>query len=126
MKLKYFISGFSFSMRLWLRRTLVLLIITLAVFIGVQSCSNKKTGTQNTGKFYTCSMHPQIMEPHPGKCPICSMNLIAVQKNSMANTDEIKLSDQQIQLGNIQVDTIGNGIIGSETVLLLNLFLFNL
>jgi Cu(I)/Ag(I) efflux system membrane fusion protein len=62
-------------------------------------------------------MHPQIMEPHPGKCPICGMNLIAVQKSNMPQTDEIKLSDQQIQLGNIQVDTIGKGVIGNETVL---------
>ncbi len=62
-------------------------------------------------------MHPQIMEPHPGKCPICGMNLIAVQKSNMPQTDEIKLSDQQIQLGNIQVDTIGKGVIGNETIL---------
>jgi len=45
------------------------------------------------------------------------MNLIAVQKNDMPQSDEIKLSDQQIQLGNIQVDTIGKGIMGNETVL---------
>jgi len=25
---------------------------------------------------YTCPMHPQIHEPHPGKCPICKMNLV--------------------------------------------------
>ena len=117
MKLKYFIAGFNFSIMHLMRRTLVLMIVSSAVFIGVQSCKQKKTVVQNTGIFYTCSMHPQIMEPHPGKCPICSMNLIAVQKNNMAQTDEIKLSDQQIQLGNIQVDTVGRGLKGKETVL---------
>jgi len=25
---------------------------------------------------YTCSMHPQIRQPKPGKCPICAMDLI--------------------------------------------------
>lgn len=25
---------------------------------------------------YTCSMHPQIRQPNPGKCPICAMDLI--------------------------------------------------
>lgn len=27
---------------------------------------------------YTCSMHPQIRQPEPGKCPICFMDLIPV------------------------------------------------
>ncbi len=67
--------------------------------------------------FYTCSMHPQIMETHPGNCPICGMNLIKVQKSNAPKTDEIQLSEQQIQLGNIYTDTIGKGVLGSETVL---------
>ncbi|MDR2691640.1 MAG: efflux RND transporter periplasmic adaptor subunit, partial [Dysgonamonadaceae bacterium] len=25
---------------------------------------------------WTCSMHPQIRQDHPGKCPICAMDLI--------------------------------------------------
>ena len=25
---------------------------------------------------WTCSMHPQIRQPQPGKCPLCSMKLI--------------------------------------------------
>jgi Cu(I)/Ag(I) efflux system membrane fusion protein len=115
MQLKYFVSGFRFSIGHPLRRPDkigILLIIALAMIIGIASCKQKKTVTQNTGTFYTCSMHPQIMEPHPGKCPICGMNLIAVQKSNMPQTDEIKLSDQQIQLGNIQVDTIVPGYNG--------------
>jgi hypothetical protein len=28
------------------------------------------------GADYTCSMHPQIHQDHPGKCPICGMTLI--------------------------------------------------
>ena len=32
-------------------------------------------------------------------------------------SDGIMLSDQQVQLGNIQVDTIGKGKIGNSTVL---------
>ncbi len=117
MKLKYAVADLGLIIRQMLQSTLVLLLIASALIIGFASCNQKKTPVQNTGTFYTCSMHPQIMEPHPGKCPICSMNLIAVQKNTMAQTDEIKLSDQQIQLGNIQVDTVGRGLKGNETVL---------
>ena len=119
MKIKYLMPSFIFSKWLLyrLRRTLVLFVFASAMTVGITSCKHKKNVTTNNGIFYTCSMHPQIMEPHPGKCPICSMNLIAVQKNDMPQSDEIKLSDQQIQLGNIQVDTIGKGIMGNETVL---------
>ncbi len=28
---------------------------------------------------WTCSMHPQIKLPHPGKCPICFMNLVPLE-----------------------------------------------
>lgn len=27
---------------------------------------------------YTCSMHPQILRPEPGECPICGMDLVLV------------------------------------------------
>jgi Cu(I)/Ag(I) efflux system membrane fusion protein len=67
--------------------------------------------------YYTCSMHPQINEDKPGKCPICGMTLISVKKNQRQADHTILLSDQQVQLGNIQVDTIGKGKIGNSTVL---------
>ena len=28
------------------------------------------------GTIYTCPMHPQILEDHPGSCPICGMTLV--------------------------------------------------
>ena len=36
------------------------------------------------GGYYTCSMHPQIHEDAPGKCPICGMDLIAVKTGPVA------------------------------------------
>ncbi len=36
---------------------------------------------------WTCSMHPQIQLPNPGKCPICGMDLIP-QASSSAADDE--------------------------------------
>jgi membrane fusion protein, copper/silver efflux system len=67
--------------------------------------------------YYTCSMHPQVKEEHPGKCPICQMELIAVPKSSMKGSREIHLNEQQIRLGNIQLDTINTGIIGDHLTL---------
>jgi Cu(I)/Ag(I) efflux system membrane fusion protein len=45
------------------------------------------------------------------------MELTPVKKKIGENKDEIELSEQQIQLGNIQTDTIGNGTIGDQLVL---------
>jgi Cu(I)/Ag(I) efflux system membrane fusion protein len=42
------------------------------------------------------------------------MTLIAVQKNPELIKDGIILSDQQVQLGNIRVDSIGKGKIGKK------------
>lgn len=67
--------------------------------------------------YYTCSMDPQVVEPKPGKCPICKMPLTPVKKSSNGNKDEIRLSEQQVQLGNIKVDTIRSGMIGDQMIL---------
>ena len=33
-------------------------------------------------KKYTCPMHPQIVQDGPGKCPICGMNLVPLEKSN--------------------------------------------
>ncbi len=38
--------------------------------------------TSQGPSLWTCSMHPQIRSPHPGKCPICGMDLIPVATTS--------------------------------------------
>jgi len=92
------------------------LIIIASVLFVLASCKSKKTTTVNKDEYYTCSMHPQIMQDKPGKCPICHMDLIVVKKTNTA-ADEILLNDEQIRLGNIQTDTIRNGMIGDKMIL---------
>jgi len=52
----------------------------------VSSCNNKQSeaGKSGSSEVYTCSMHPQVLEHHPGNCPICGMEL--VKKNQVAAT----------------------------------------
>lgn len=96
----------------------LLSILCCLVLIIIPSCKNKKIEVAaKTDTYYTCSMHPQVMQNKPGNCPICGMKLIEVTKSNSDTTTEIKLSDQQIQLGNILVDTIKNGSIGEQIVL---------
>ena len=30
-------------------------------------------------QLYTCPMHPMVVQVHPGRCPICGMNLVPVK-----------------------------------------------
>src|SRR5580765_2959803 len=93
-------------------------IILMVTFIFVfASCKNKKEIVKDPGTYYTCSMDPQVIEYKPGKCPICHMKLTQAKKSNSENKDEILLSEQQIELGNIQSDTIRTGTIGDQLVL---------
>jgi Cu(I)/Ag(I) efflux system membrane fusion protein len=84
-------------------RTTFYTVILFFVFAG---CKTKTKVAANPDIYYTCSMDPQVVENKPGKCPICHMELTAVKKSNGENKDEIQLSEQQIQLGNILTDTI--------------------
>ncbi|MHC5021497.1 MAG: efflux RND transporter periplasmic adaptor subunit [Planctomycetota bacterium] len=41
-------------------------------------------GAAQTPTIWYCSMHPQIKQPMPGKCPICAMDLIPLQLSAAA------------------------------------------
>ncbi|WP_432734834.1 efflux RND transporter periplasmic adaptor subunit [Maridesulfovibrio sp. FT414] len=45
---------------------------------------------------WTCSMHPQIQLPEPGKCPICFMDLIPLEKGGKSGEESVSL--RQINL----------------------------
>src|ERR1700730_511314 len=104
-------------------RTPACLILCSALFAAtfLSSCKHSSSKLQQASNknevYYTCSMHPQVKEDKPGKCPICQMELIAVPKSSMKATNEIHLNAEQIRLGNIQSDTIRSGSIGDRMVL---------
>lgn len=107
------------AFQLPLRRTLVRLVLCSAVLamLFITACKNKKaTEATKSDTYYTCSMHPQIMQDKPGTCPICHMDLIPVAKSNETK-DELMLSDEQIQLGNIQTDTLGHALAGDKIVL---------
>jgi Cu(I)/Ag(I) efflux system membrane fusion protein len=93
----------------------ILSILFLLVFF---SCKEKKQiAEQDPNVFYTCPMHPEIVQHTSGSCPICGMDLVKVEKKNATADENIMLSDQQIQLGNIRVDTVGKNAIGNETIL---------
>ncbi len=42
--------------------------------------------------YWTCTMHPSVRESHPGKCPICGMDLVPVKKSASPDTTGTDLS----------------------------------
>lgn len=98
-------------------------ILALLLPLWFAACKQKPQPivTTSQGKaYYTCSMHPQVHEEHPGDCPICGMKLIKVEltgEDNSADKYKIRLTPTQIQLASIQTDTVRNESIGSEKTL---------
>jgi Cu(I)/Ag(I) efflux system membrane fusion protein len=61
-----------------------------------------------TNQMWTCSMHPQIMQPEAGDCPICGMDLIPAENGSDGLlADQFKLTENAMALANIQTSIVG-------------------
>ncbi len=54
---------------------------------------------------YTCSMHPQIRQSEPGKCPLCGMDLIPVanEGNSDINDESLEMSAAAVALADVEI-----------------------
>ena len=89
----------------------------IAILLLLASCTAAPKQTQDSEVYYTCSMDPQVVEQAPGKCPICKMELTPVKKNASDQGNEIALSEQQVLLGNIRVDSIRMGGLAQRMVL---------
>lgn len=91
------------------------------VFFSCTQSKNQISASQNLSKpsaahedpegYYTCSMHPQVHEHEPGKCPICGMALIKVnEKNNqpaqVKATTEIQATSTQLSLAGISKYTV--------------------
>ena len=53
--------------------------LAMSALLILFSCTNKQNKAATTSPsedVYTCSMHPQVLEHHPGNCPICGMKLV--------------------------------------------------
>jgi Cu(I)/Ag(I) efflux system membrane fusion protein len=55
---------------------------------------------------YTCSMHPEIRQPRPGRCPICGMELVpAVSGGAGQDEFAVQIEPAARRLANIQTAT---------------------
>jgi len=59
----------------------IILLVALLSLLGMASCSKGPTAKQDSNiDYWTCTMHPSVHSKDPGKCPICSMDLVPVMK----------------------------------------------
>ncbi len=76
---------------------------------------------ESAEQMWTCSMHPQIMQPEPGDCPICGMDLIPAESSADGLAlNEIKMTKNAMALANIQTTTVGNASADSENMISLS------
>jgi len=61
-------------------------------------------------EIWTCSMHPQIRQDHPGTCPICGMNLIPLKSEGGTTWDStaVQLSAEAMQLANVSTSVVSH------------------
>jgi RND family efflux transporter MFP subunit len=58
----------------------ILLFLALAALLWPAA----DTRGENAKTLYTCGMHPQVIQDHPGNCPICGMKLTPIRNGSGA------------------------------------------
>jgi Cu(I)/Ag(I) efflux system membrane fusion protein len=107
----------------------VILVAVVAFFLGGlflgDGSSPEKVGVRNgesaeatspEAHLWTCSMHPQIQLPEPGKCPICFMDLIPVESDGDEDLDprQIRMSETAKKLAQIQTSVVRRGFAEHE------------
>lgn len=91
-------------------------ILAVGLLLGWLLFGNSKTNdtehnhseTEETDRMWTCSMHPQIIQPEDGDCPICGMELIPAEISADGLTaDQFKLTENAMALANIMTTIVG-------------------
>lgn len=101
-----------------------IVLVVLGLMIGRFTAPSHDHGAENAAAAedgaapseYTCSMHPQIRQPNPGKCPICAMDLIPAGQADKEDTGprEISLTRHAQALAKIQTTPVERRIPEAE------------
>lgn len=96
------------------------LLLGYLLFSGnADSHVHEETAIEATDEVWTCSMHPQIRQPEAGSCPICGMDLILAENGDSAlDENQIRMTDNAMQLADIQTTKVGMADGASNTLAL--------
>ncbi|MGP8201423.1 MAG: efflux RND transporter periplasmic adaptor subunit [Limisphaerales bacterium] len=81
----------------------------VACLLSVQTSRAQQAATSSEGKtLYTCGMHPQVVQDHPGNCPICGMKLTPMRKQA-GDSQVIAIDPVTAQNMNIRTAVVTRG-----------------
>jgi RND family efflux transporter MFP subunit len=89
----------------------LLFALLLGGIAWLSGCSQNSNAAEAKEKqLYTCGMHPQVIQDHPGNCPICGMKLTRIQNTKMGVfTQNMNLRTTEITRGPLRktIRTVG-------------------
>jgi len=66
------------------------------------------------GKIWVCPMHPEIMQDHPGTCPICGMDLVEARDHTGhdhgVRVDTASIQKLGVRLASVQKTTLSRDV----------------
>lgn len=87
-----------------------LLIVLINSLIFKSTHQHISTPTEQDEEItYTCSMHPQIRQNEPGKCPLCGMDLTPLTHSSSSGSGSpfvYNMSPEAVALANVQTQKV--------------------
>ena len=107
----------------WLKsKTALTILLVIVAFIAGRLIRPKPTPQIPAGTVaekttvWTCSMHPQIRQPKPGKCPLCLMDLIPVTGDTgQIGERQISFSKDALKLMEIQTSPVERKFVTAQT-----------
>lgn len=102
-------TGKSFP-RLKILAALLAGMIAGLLFPGPTTEKINSDQVKKQAQIWTCSMHPEIKQPKPGKCPKCFMDLIPLSEDTFSTSPyKLKLSDAAKELAQVRTTRVFTG-----------------
>lgn len=78
-----------------------------ASFVGIGHDHAKHAVSDESGTYYTCGMHPWVILPKPGSCPVCHMDLVPLDPSKF--TGEVAIDPIVVQNIGVRVAAVVQG-----------------
>jgi RND family efflux transporter MFP subunit len=96
--------------------TFFILAALMGGMLWLAGCGQRSEAASASEKqLYTCGMHPQVIQDHPGNCPICGMKLTPIlnrgkgETNAAGNSSAITIDAVTMQNMNLRTTEITRG-----------------
>ncbi len=70
--------------RAWITALVIVAVLVVAGGVYYAATRGGDEGATETSELWTCPMHPSVIRPEPGQCPICGMDLVRLEETPEA------------------------------------------